>query len=283
MRRRILIKAAVAGGVVVTLGNAAEEAAEPLDIIDANVSLFHWPFRRLPLDDTGKLIARMRELGVSKILAGSFEGLLHRDLGLVNQRLFEECKKHRELIPIGTVNPEMTGWEKILSQCAREFDMPGLRIFPNYHGYSLGSGSVKEFLTQAESMGLFVQIASAMEDVRMQNPSLKVPDVDLEPLADVLKNTPDLPIQIMNWKPRGAAFEALRKLPQVRFDLARVDGTDGVAKLVESVGAERVLFSSHVPFLIPEAALIRTVHESGVSRSNLDLIVQKNAEALLAG
>ncbi len=283
MKRRNLIKAAVAGSVAVTFAKAAEEDAGPFEIIDSNVSLFHWPFRRLPLDQTGKLVTRMGELGVSKMLAGSFEGLIHRDLASVNQRLSEECAKYKELIPVGTVNPEMTGWEVVLNQCAGKFGMPGVRLFPNYHGYSLESASFQKLLKLSERLGLFVQIASAMEDVRMQHPSVKVSDVDLSPLADAVKNAPKVRIQILNWKPRGLAFEALRKLPQIRFDTARVDGTDGIAKLVEAVGSERVLFSSHAPFLIPEAALIRTLHESRLGENDLSLLVQGNAEALLEG
>ncbi|SVA62670.1 uncharacterized protein METZ01_LOCUS115524, partial [marine metagenome] len=33
-------------------GVSAKETPQ-LDIIDTNLSLFQWPFRRLPLDDTG--------------------------------------------------------------------------------------------------------------------------------------------------------------------------------------------------------------------------------------
>ncbi|MGA1479993.1 MAG: hypothetical protein ACO38N_02820, partial [Candidatus Nanopelagicales bacterium] len=43
-------------------------------IIDTNVNLGRWPFRRLPLDETGNLVGKMRLLGITRALAGSFEG-----------------------------------------------------------------------------------------------------------------------------------------------------------------------------------------------------------------
>ena len=68
------------------------------------------------------------------------------------------------------------------------------------------------------------------------------------------------------------------KTPGVYFDAARVDGTDGVPLLVQSVPPGRVMFGSHAPFLIPEAALIR-VHESAVlDEASLRAVLAENGE-----
>ena len=140
--------------------------------------------------------------------------------------------------------------------------MPGVRLHPNYHGYTLDDPRFLKLLNLATEAGCFVQIAVSMEDSRTQHPQLVVQDVDLAPLADVLERVPGSRVQFLNFKPHGPIFERLAKTTDVMFDTARVDGTDGIPKLVRSLPAGRVLFGTHAPFLIPEAALIR-VHESG--------------------
>jgi hypothetical protein len=76
-------------------------------IIDVNVSLSRWPFRRLLGDETPDLVARLREQKVVKAWAGSFDGILHKDIGAVNARLAAECRSHGEnvLVPFGVVTP----------------------------------------------------------------------------------------------------------------------------------------------------------------------------------
>jgi predicted TIM-barrel fold metal-dependent hydrolase len=63
--------------------------------------------------------------------------------------------------------------------------------------------------------------------------------------------------------------------------VARVEGTDGVPRLVEQVSKSKVLFGSHAPFLIPEAALIR-VHESSLlDEVTLKAVYSENAQGVL--
>ncbi|MFT4556827.1 MAG: amidohydrolase family protein [Planctomycetales bacterium] len=268
MNRRDVLNLAVAAGAATallpseSLGKEVAEDRAGLRIVDTNVSLFHWPFRRLPLDDTEALVKKYRSLGIAQAWAGSFEGVLHRDIAGVNRRLSEACLNWPELIPIGSVNPESPGWEEDLRHCCEKLSMPGVRLHPNYHGYTLDDPRFAQLLNLATKAGRFVQIAATMEDNRTQHPKLVVQDVDLAPLVDVVKRIPGARVQLLNYKPRGPIFEQLAKTTNVMFDTARVDATDGIPKLVRSLLAGRVLFGTHAPFLIPEAALIR-VHESG--------------------
>lgn len=283
MNRRDVLGLAVSAGATAAMpAFCAEEKATQLSIIDTNVSLFRWPFRRLPLDEADALVKKLRTLGVTLAWAGSFEGLLHRDISAVNRRLAEACRARAELIPIGSINLTLPGWEQDLKECG-EHRMPGIRLHPNYHGYELDDSRFAKLLDRATKAGLFVQVASAMEDTRTQSDQLRVSDVDLSPLAKVVAGVPKARVQILNARLRAPQWEALSKVDGLFYDTARVDSTDGVPNLVRGVPAGRVLFGSHAPFLILEAALIR-VHESGqLDEASLKAVYQENAAALADG
>lgn len=283
MNRRDVLNLAVAAGTATSLlpgmAEASGDETTSLRIVDTNVSLFQWPFRRLPLDDVERLVTKYRILGIRQAWAGTFEGVLHRDVASANQRLSDVCMKYLELVPIGTVNPELPGWEEDLRRCHEKHSMPGIRLHPNYHGYVLDDPRFAQLLRLATAAGLFVQLAATIEDTRTQHPQLQLPDVDLAPLPDVVRDVPGARMQLLNYRPRGAVFEQLAKTTDVMFDTARVDATDGIPKLVKSLSAGRVLFGTHAPFLIPEAALIR-VHESGqLNDSELQAVYADNADA----
>lgn len=269
MKRRQLLKAAAAVSV---LNASAADDDQAFELVDSNVSLFRWPFRRLPLDETETLVEKMRALGIGSAIAGSFEGVFQRDLLAVNERLAKVCSRFPELHPVGSVNPTAPGWEGDLSECVEKHGMKGIRLHPGYHGYTFDDPAFAKLLALATEADLVVQIAMAMEDTRTQNDIARVSDVDISALPDL----GGCRVQLLNWKPRGGIPSG------VYFDTARIDGTDGIPKLLIGVSPKQILFGSHAPFLIPEAALIRAVHENQISEDSRRMILGENAKQLFA-
>ena len=281
MNRRDLLQAGAATMFVVHPVLAAKDAVPQFKIIDTNVNLFQWPFRRLPLDETGALVKKLRSLAITQGWAGSFEAILHRDIASVNHRLVAACKNYPELIPIGSVNLQLPDWQADLHRCADVHKMSGIRLFPSYHEYTLADPRFEKLLKQAAKAGLFVQIAVTMEDLRTQHPRLRTPDVDLAPLSGVMRGIRGARVQILNLRPRATQLQLVAKTPGLHLDTARVEGTDGVPTLLKKTPASRVLFGTHAPLLIPEAALIRT-HEAGqLDKKPLRALLSENARRLL--
>jgi hypothetical protein len=233
-------------------------------VIDTNVYLSRWPFRRLRGDDTPELVAMLRRAGITQAWAGSFDALLHKDIGGVNARLAEDCRRHGDglLVPFGTVNPTLPDWEEDVRRCHEVHKMPGIRLHPNYHGYTLEDLRFQQVLAHAQERTLVVQIAFRMEDVRTQHPLLQVPDVNPAPLATI--KAPGLRLMLLNLS---------KPAPGLPFDIAMIERAAGVA----NVGTERACFGSYAPFFILESALLK-LRESAVDIATLDA----NASKLLA-
>lgn len=162
-RREFLTSLPGAGGVLAAQGPAG---APPGRMIDTNVYVGNWPGRQLAPGQTAELVAYLRSRGVVQACVGSFDALLHKDVGAVNARLAGECEKHGRgfLLPFGAVNPVLPDWEEDLRRCHEEFRMAGVRLHPNYQGYGLDHPAFGRLLGMAAERNLVVQIVAWMED-----------------------------------------------------------------------------------------------------------------------
>jgi hypothetical protein len=252
-------------------------------MIDTNVELFQWPFRRLEGDDPASLVAYLRKQGVTQAWAGSYEGLLHRDVEGVNRRLAAACKRYGPnfLVPFGTVNPQQPDWQEDLRRCQEVHKMPGIRLYPNYHGYKLDDPVVAELFALAAGRKQLVQIALSMEDIRTQLPLMQVLPTNPAPLADLLKQTPDLRVVLLNGHGAGRRG-GVTPAKNVYFDIAMVEGVGGIQRTVNQLGASRMVFGSHYPFFNFLSAVLK-VKEAGLPADQEHAVLEGNAQALLKG
>jgi uncharacterized protein len=288
IRTTTVVAAVTAGGLAPGAAGAAEPrsaAGTAGPLTDTNVTLSRWPGRRLPLDETPALVARLRSQGIKQAWAGSFEGLLHKDIASVNARLAEDCRKNGRglLVAFGTVNPVLPDWEEDLRRCHEVHKMPGIRLHPNYQGYKLDDPVFARLLDLAAGRGLLVQLVVTMEDERTQHPLMRVPHVDVAPLLALLASRSNLRVVLLNWS-RGVSIALLAKLSaagQVYFDIATVEGVGGVANLLKQVPGERVVFGSYAPFFYLESAVLK-LKESVLSEAQATAIRTGNARRILS-
>lgn len=285
-RRDLLKVAAVAGGIATTRATGATESLElPKEsapgLVDTNVYLSHWPLRRLPFDETAALVAKLRSQGVTQAWAGSFDGLLHRDIASVNARLAQECRREGQglLVPFGSVNPNLPDWEDDLRRCAEEHRMPGIRLHPTYHGCTLDDPDFAKLLELAASRGLLVQIATNLEDRRMMHPLLQIEPPGIKPLAGIAKKTPGLRLELLGLK--SPPPKDLLDACDACMDFSMIEGVGGIANLLDRVAPDRILFGSHAPLFYFESSRLK-LQESPLDESQLRAIRWGNAQRLLA-
>jgi predicted TIM-barrel fold metal-dependent hydrolase len=254
-------------------------------IVDTNVYLSRWPTRRLPGDSTSKLVEKLRTKDVAQAWVGSFDGLLHADIGQVNRGLAEECREFGQdlLKPFGTVNPTLPDWEEDLRRCHEDYQMPGIRLHPNYHGYKLDDPIAARLLAAAAEYNLLVQIALRMEDPRTQHRLLAVPDVDAAALRTLLPKTPNLRVELLNALNvlRPDAVDQILAAGRVSVEIAMLEGVNGLSRLLEHTSVDRILFGSYFPFFGWESAELK-LRESALTAMHRTAISGSNAAALLA-
>ena len=210
-----------------------------IPIIDVNVTLGHWPTRRVPCDEPDALVAKLKSHNVVEAWVGSYDGLFHDELTAVNNRLSEACsaKSAIHLCPFGEINPIAPEWEAELRRCAETHHMRGIRLHPNYHGYSLDHPSFNRLLKAAAERKLIVQLAMLMEDARMMHSLMRVPSVDLAPLAAAVAQTADLKLVLLNALTTASRSDKLHRLldaGEVYVEIAMLEGVGGIESLSSS-------------------------------------------------
>ena len=288
LHRRQFVKAAFAATGAVALGELRAATAPPKSssaLIDVNVNLSRWPARRVGDDETASLVAMLRRQGVAQAWAGSFDGLLHKDLGAVNARLASECRRHGQgiLLPFGSINPTLPAWEEELRRCADEHRMAGIRVHPNYHGFKLDAPEFTRLLRMATDRRLIVQLALVMEDERTMHPLLRVDPVEITPLAALVRQTSGLRLVLLNALRtlRDESRREITRAGEVYVEISMLEGVGGLANLLGDAPVDRVLFGSHAPFFYFESALLK-LKESPLAEEQLGAIRHENASRLLA-
>lgn len=272
---------------------ATAETGTSVALVDTNVHLFQWPFRRLKYDRTAALAEKLRRHGVREAWAGSFEALFSKDLTGVNTRLAEACRREGGglFVPIGSVNPMWPDWEEELRRCHEVHRMRAIRLHPGYQGYTLDHSEFARLLEVATKRGLLVQIALELEDPRVHHPSIRILPTPATPLVKLLKGRPAARVQLLgSWQwMRVAQSRALQELPNVLHDMSNLEAVGAVGRVIDGthwsltgkVPVERILFGSHAPYFPVEAALFRTF-ESPLTLAQMQAIMAGNARRAVA-
>lgn len=269
---------------------AAGDAPSADEIIDTHVYIGHWPKQRLLDEDVANLVTLLQSNKVSQAWVGSFEGLFHKDIAAVNQRLSDLVKsvpaqfRPIKLHAFGTINPTLPDWEEDVRRCHETFEMRGVRLHPNYHGYTLDDPRFAQLLETCAANELVVQLICWMDNDRPQVLSPRTTRVNLKPLAENVAPLTNLRLVIASGY-QTADDEAIRRLlpmKQIYFDFAQAAGESAIRDLNDKTSANRVLFGSGAPLhdvAAPRAAL----QKAQLNHPERSAIQFKNADQLLTG
>ncbi len=230
-------------------------------LIDVNAYLGPFAFRALRHDTAAGLLGLMDAKGIDRAVVSSAAAITYRNPQTANEALADEIKDRGDrLIPFAVINPTYADWRHDLTAC-RDAGFRGLRLYPKWHRYALDDPNGLALVDAATELGMVLSIPMRVEDVRNRSWLIDVPEVPTSEIAAVVAARPKARFHLLN----GAGFingplgrkDALP--PNYLIDVSRMDSvlTNEIGLLIKSLGADRLVFGSGMPFNYPDLALLK--------------------------
>ena len=234
-----------------------------MKLLDANAWLGHYPFRAVPDTTPDALLRLMDRHGIERAVVSSLHCVFYSDAHNGNEELARWVRPHRErLIPCATLNPHYPGWEQDLRQCCDEWDLRGLRLFPEHHRFSLTSPRCLDLVRAAALRGLHVAIPLRLEDRRQQHWMDNTAEVNLAQIAELARACPEANIIVL--EALGVDDGPFVKDPsladaRVCFEFSRMATVlqRSIPHLLERLGPGRLVFGTGMPLKIPGPAVLK--------------------------
>lgn len=253
-------------------------------IIDINSHLGHFPFRHLRHNDARGLLALMDRNGIDKAVVSSINSVFYRDAHVGNEELAAAVAEAPDrLIPLATLNPTYAGWERDIDQSLGEWKMKGLRLVPQYHGYSLTDPNGQRILAAAAERDVPVAIPQRIEDRRQKHPFDVAKDLTFDEMLAAAKQQPTVRWLFLNWLGiNGTALVEAGMTDRVLIDLTRMSVVldKSIPKLIEAVGIGALAFGTHIPFNYPGPSLVK-LEILDVSPDERERVAGRNAAEFL--
>lgn len=255
-------------------------------IIDVNVLLGNWPFRRLPHTDAAEIRKILKESGITKAVVGSVDAVLFRNVQDGNEILYKAICKYRDFfIPAATVNPSYAGWQKDYKRAIKE-KVAAIRLHPEYQGWNLLDSSSFELFQACSRDSLPVILTAEIEDVRQRHPLDKPVDWTAWQIRQILEKIEGLRILIVNARAERIREVSLtldeKRRKRVFFDTSGLWGplADEISLCIGQVGISQFVFGTHAALKTPEASLIK-LRLSEIPEKEKRKIFEENVRALM--
>ncbi|GMU93426.1 MAG: hypothetical protein AMXMBFR4_24840 [Candidatus Hydrogenedentota bacterium] len=231
-------------------------------IVDCNVFIGNYAFRRLRRNDATSVVAMMDRFGVDLACAASADAILYRDCQAGNEKLYEDTRAYADRFHLyATINPAYAGWQRDLARCV-DLGFKAVRLYPLHHGYSLSDPAGLAVIDAATEAGLPVSLPCRVEDVRQRHWMDIVDNLDPVFVLSVAEQRPKasylLTESILGF-PRES--DLWKRMHALGFHVEHSRMTSVLEKSIEvmvgALGPDRVLFGTGFPFKTPSPAFLK--------------------------
>jgi hypothetical protein len=161
------------------------------NVIDVNAYVGDWPFRPLRHSRPASLRRALEAVGITRALVSPLAAIFRQECQSANAELLRALRAHGGFFaPVPAINPSYSGWEDDV-QAALRARAPGVRLFPNYHAYSLDDPAARGAVAQAAASGLAVFLSLRMQDERHHHPRMMVPAVPADEVVRLARALPE--------------------------------------------------------------------------------------------
>ena len=244
-------------------------------VFDANVALGRRHDRPVKVDTADGTLKEMARVGVERALVYSPHAAAF-DTGEGNEILQEAIHGFPNLVPQYVCNPGYDDLDTFAGQ-VKDAGIRSIRLYPGLHFYPFREWMLGRWLEWLEAERLPVWMPLEYEDPWLPAERFEPTDV-----YDTLKAHPDINVVLteVEYKHFTWAVQLLRSLPNIYIELSRWVIIDGVPRLLDAIGDQRVLYGSR----FPDGAMgpqLYNLHHHGLSESTLTAICAGNLERLL--
>lgn len=248
--------------------------------IDVHADIGDWAFRRVTGSTPEALTAKMREYQGAVALVGPVEGVLYRNpqeaARLLRERL--DAAGHPPwLVPVAVINPAYPGWKKDLDE-AQSHGAAAIKLYPNYHNYNADGVAARDLASSAAGLGLPLLCCVRVEDERQHHWHMLRPAVPASAVARLAQLVPTARIILVG--ANQAEIQAFLAATEKGCTWAEVSylksPQNAMETMVAAVGASRLLFGSHTPFIDPGVTLTK-IERSALSQEDKNRVLRSNA------
>ena len=258
-------------------------------LVDVNAYVGHWPFLQLQYNNCEGMLGRMYRFGVDVSVVSSLNGIFYKNTQSANRELYDDLKSKKVLadrfIPFAVINPIYAGWRDDLEICVNTYGMRGIRLYPQYHDYSLDDPACIDLMKAVRDRGLPVALCLRMVDNRQRSWMDIEKEWALKDVMPIIKKVPDARYLIVN------AANSL-SLPNEDSALLRqadvIIDTSGralsnLAGVISVLGKDKFAFGTHAPMLDYLTGLLRieSLHETEADAQTKELLRSGNAKKFL--
>ena len=168
-------------------------------MIDYNAFVGRWPFYALPYDNLEELARLHGENGIDGGYVSSVDSIFYNDFYDSEYELSKilEGTPYRHVV---TPNPSLVEAPLTLSRCISEFNVKGIRLHPEFHGFRLTDECVKPILDIARRHKLPIFVTARMHDERVSH-IIHPRKIELDEVRDFVLANGDLKILLCGFKP----------------------------------------------------------------------------------
>ena len=231
-------------------------------MIDVNVLLGAYPWRRVPGTSPEAVRAAMDRLGITEAWVTHLPGLFWKDPAEGNEWLVRTCAATPGFRPVPAVHPGLPGWDRDLER-ARAAGAPAVRCDPGCFGLAPTGPEMRRLVEAAGSLGMPLQTAVRLEDGRGRHPNDVSPELPAAAVRTWLRWHPETRLVVLQADRSFIEEVHFGSTPEeavrVWWDIAWLWGPpeDQLQLLLASIGVGRFLFGSGQPLRLPETPVAR--------------------------
>jgi len=219
-----------------------------VQLIDTNVHLGPWPFTPAP-DRTGpELAAHLRERGIARALVSHLGTVFQPEPMVTNRRLFATVRRTPNLYPVPTLNPALANWREQLAECLAAGPIRAVKLYPNYHNYSLAARRLDAFMAAIADAKLRLIVNVRLEDERHRYFGLKIKGVPVKQLDAFLARNPAHHV-LFTGIGKGEIEQLAAKHANFSAEIAFVEITNVLEVLLGTFPARRLMLGTATPLL----------------------------------